>query len=62
MFFELSKWDYTSKTKEAKKLLEKVSIQKVFPFKSELKRMSTIVEHVSEAGVRKMKVLVKGAP
>lgn len=43
-------------------MLERVIVQKVFPFKSELKRMSTIVEHVSETGVRKMKVLVKGAP
>lgn len=43
-------------------MLEKVYIQKVHPFKSELKRMSTIVEHVSESGVRKMKCLVKGAP
>lgn len=62
MFFELSKWEYSSKNKEAKRSLEKVTIQRVFPFKSELKRMTTIVEHVSEAGARKMKSLVKGAP
>jgi hypothetical protein len=34
MFFDLSKWEYSSKNKEAKKLLEKVIIQKVYPFKS----------------------------
>jgi magnesium-transporting ATPase (P-type) len=62
MFFNLSKWEYSSKSKEAKRVLEKVIIQKVYPFKSELKRMSTVVEHVSESGNRKMKVLVKGAP
>lgn len=43
-------------------MLEKVIIQKVYPFKAELKRMSCAAEHVSERGVRKMKALVKGAP
>lgn len=62
MFFDLAKWEYSSKNREARKMLEKVIIQKVFPFKSELKRMSTISEHISESGIRKMKVLVKGAP
>jgi len=62
MFFDLAKWEYSSKNKEAKRGLEKVNIHKVFPFKSELKRMTTIVEHVTESGVRKMKSLVKGAP
>jgi cation-transporting ATPase 13A1 len=62
MFFQLSKWEYTSKNKEARRMLERVIVQKVHPFKSELKRMSTVAEHTSEAGVRKMKVLVKGAP
>lgn len=47
MFFNLSKWEYSSKSKEAKKVLERVIIQKVYPFKSELKRMSTVAEHVS---------------
>ena len=62
MFFELAKWEYSSKNKEAKKGLERVNIHRVFPFKSELKRMTTIVEHVAEQGGRKMKVLMKGAP
>ena len=62
MFFQLSKWSYTSKHKEANRMLEKVIIQKVFPFKAELKRMSCVAEHVSDGGVRKMKALVKGAP
>lgn len=62
MFFQLTKWEYTSKHKEAKKVLEKVLIQKVYPFKAELKRMCVVAEHVSEGGARKMKALVKGAP
>lgn len=62
MFFELTDWHYSSKNKEARRIMEKICIEKVFPFKSELKRMSTVVEHVSENGVRKTKVLVKGAP
>lgn len=37
-------------------------IQKVYPFKAQLKRMSCVAEHVSENGVRKMHSLVKGAP
>jgi len=43
-------------------MLERVLIQKVYPFKAELKRMSCVAEHISENGVRKMKSLVKGAP
>lgn len=62
MFFDLSDWTYTSKLKEARRVMEKVSILKIFPFKSELKRMSTLVEHVEENGTRKYKVLTKGAP
>ena len=42
--------------------MQKVNVKNVYPFKSELKRMSTVVEHVSENGVRKFKVLTKGAP
>ena len=37
-------------------------IQRVYPFRSELKRMSTLVDHVPEHGKTAMKVLVKGAP
>ena len=62
MFFQLSKWGYTSKNKEASKVLERVLIQKVYPFKAELKRMSCVAEHVADNGTRKMKALVKGAP
>ena len=43
-------------------MLERVLIQKVYPFRAELKRMSCVAEHVADNGVRKMKVLVKGAP
>jgi magnesium-transporting ATPase (P-type) len=39
-----------------------VLIQKVYPFKAELKRMCVVAEHVSETGARKMKALIKGAP
>lgn len=42
--------------------MERVFIKKVYPFRSELKRMSTVVEHVEENGRRAMKGLVKGAP
>lgn len=62
MFFQLSKWEYTSRNKEARRVLEKVIIQKVYPFKAELKRMCVVAEHVSDSGTRKMKSLVKGAP
>lgn len=34
MFFQLSKWEYTSKNKEARRVLERVLIQKVYPFKA----------------------------
>jgi magnesium-transporting ATPase (P-type) len=42
--------------------MEKITINRIYPFKSELKRMSTLVEHVEENGTRKYKVLCKGAP
>lgn len=34
----------------------------MYPFKSELKRMTTIVDHIPESGPITTKVLVKGAP
>ncbi|CAM6004696.1 unnamed protein product [Sphagnum balticum] len=37
MFFELSKWEYTSKNKEARRILERVTIERVYPFSSPLK-------------------------
>lgn len=37
-------------------------IRRVYPFRSELKRMSALVEHIPENGGIKNKVLVKGAP
>ena len=37
-------------------------IKKVFPFRSELKRMSTIAYHIPTQGKADLKVLIKGAP
>ena len=62
MFFNETRWEYTSKTKEARLGVERVKVVKVYPFRSELKRMSTIVEHVPQDGAWQTKVLVKGAP
>ena len=62
MFFNETKWEYTSKTKEAREGLERVRVTKVYPFRSELKRMSTIVEHLPQNGTWQTKILVKGAP
>ena len=41
--------------------MERVEIKHIFPFRSDLKRMSTKVSHVEEKG-RCYKLLVKGAP
>lgn len=62
MFFESTSWTFTSKNKEARKGLERIMIKKVYPFRSELKRMSTVAEHIPEKGKTSLKVLVKGAP
>lgn len=62
MFFEETDWDYSSKNKEARRNLERIIIKKVYPFRSELKRMSAVVQHIPTQGPAANKVLVKGAP
>jgi magnesium-transporting ATPase (P-type) len=64
LFFESSHWEYSSSNKEATRKrggLERVEIKHVYPFRSDLKRMSTKAVHIDEKG-RKKVVLTKGAP
>ncbi len=64
LFFQSSNWDYSSHNKEAsrkKGSMDRIQIKHVFPFKSDLKRMSTKVVCSDEHG-RKNMVLTKGAP
>lgn len=64
LFFEESHWEYTSHHKEARRTkggLERIEIKHIFPFRSDIKRMSTKVTHVGERE-RQSKLLVKGAP
>ena len=60
LFFKNIHWDYSSidKTARNKKTDETLRIRRIFPFRSDLKRMSTIVQTSKNL----LKMLMKGAP
>lgn len=64
LFFKNNHWDYSSidKTARNKKLDETIRIKRTFAFRSDLKRMSTIVNVSSYKSSASNKLLVKGAP
>ncbi|KAL4433179.1 hypothetical protein ABPG74_010874 [Tetrahymena malaccensis] len=62
LFFEESEWTYNSGTKTAKKKGAECRIINMFPFKSDLKRMSTVVHWEGEGASKEYRVLCKGAP
>mgnify|MGYP000887756454 CR=1 FL=1 len=64
LFFESSNWEYSSHNKEAYRKrggIERVEIKHVFPFRSDMKRMSTKAIHIDEQG-RQLMLFTKGAP
>ena len=65
-FFKLTKWRYSPLEKQALSPSKKLTVRmvSVFQFKSELKRMSSVVEvhKIGEGAFRKRRVLCKGAP
>jgi cation-transporting ATPase 13A1 len=62
LFFEESEWTYNSGSKIAKKKGAECRIINLFPFRSDLKRMSTIVSWDTEQTGKEYRVLCKGAP
>lgn len=63
LFFEVKEWDYNTLDKKAyfKKGSKTNKICKTFPFKSDLKRMSTIT-FWQDSKVNSYRCLTKGAP
>ena len=64
LFFKSNSYDYSSidKTARSKKMDETIKIRRTFPFRSDLKRMSTIVQISSGRSGSQSKMLMKGAP